>query len=148
MKRASLLLLLLAAPAFAGERTLSWTLPATTAKVDDSGRIVSCEGGHALTTLAGWRLFAQIQSPTWVRRGTAMKASPSLWADSIATVFAEALPRQVRSASSKHLPNGGAGMRMSTTAPDSIDGQPVVVWFVVTFNDSGKASCPSNWAAR
>ena len=128
--------------------TLSWTMPATTAKVGPEGRIVSCEGGHALNTLAGWRLFAQIQSPTWVREGSAMLADESRYIALWPAVRDEAMPRQVRSASSKHLPNGGAGQHISTTAPDSIDGQPVVVWFVVTFNDSGKVSCPSNWAAR
>ena len=124
--------------------TLSWTMPTATAKVNDRGNVLDCGNGAPIHSLAGWRIWAQIQSPTWVRRSAAMKESPPLWADSIGTVFAEALPRQVRSASSKHLPNGGAGVRMTQVLPDSLDGQPVVVWWVDTFNDSGKVSCRSN----
>lgn len=128
----------------AGTRTLSWTMPLTTARANAEGRIVDCAGGDSTLSLAGWRLFAQIQSPTWVREDSTMLRDEARYVALWPQVRNEALPRQVKSASSKHLPRNGAGMRMTTTVPDSLDGQPVLLWFVEIFNDSGKVSCPSN----
>lgn len=126
------------------ERTLTFTLPLTTAKANASGQIVDCSGGAPVNSLAGWRLYAQIQSPTYATRSRAMLGSADEWARWWPVCAAEAMPRQVRSASSKHMPNGGAGQRVTVSAPDSLDGMPVLAYFVTTFNDSGKVSCPSS----
>lgn len=142
--RLALLLALFASTAEAGTRTLSWTMPTTTAKANSAGQLTDCSGGPPVRSLAGWRIFAQVQSRTWVEHGAAMNADSSRWAALWPLVRDEAMPRQVRSASSKHMPNGGAGLRISTDAPDSLDGMPVLIWYVVTFNDSLEVSCTSN----
>lgn len=139
-----LLVLVWAAIANSAERTLTFTLPLTTAKANASGQIVDCSGGAPVNSLAGWRLYAQIQSPTYATRSRAMLGSADEWARWWPVCAAEAMPRQVRSASSKHMPNGGAGQRVTVSAPDSLDGMPVLAYFVTTFNDSGKVSCPSS----
>lgn len=128
-------------------RDLSWTMPTATAKADPLGNVVDCSGGPAVRGLAGWRLYAQVQSRTWIDSGAAMQRDARTWARLWPRVSAEAMPRQVRSASSKHLPNGGAGQRITVSVPDSLDGEPVLCWYVVTFNDSLRISCPSSWRA-
>ena len=121
--------------------TLSFTLPTTTATE------TNCSGGPAIHQLAGWRLYAQVQSKTWLAHRTRMEADPAEWARLWPQVRAEASARQVRSASSKHLPNSGAGQRVTVDVPDSLDGMPVLGWRVVAFNDSLAVGCESNWKA-
>ena len=136
---ASLVVMLWAALANAGVRTLTFTLPATTATES------SCSGGPPIRSLSGWRIFAQVQSRTWLDNRARMEADPTEWARLWPSVRAEASARQVRSASTKHLPNFGAGARVTVDVPDSLDGMPVLGWRVVTFNDSLQVSCESNW---
>lgn len=127
----------------AGDATLSFTLPATLAKGD--GRTVTdCANGGEVHSLAGWRVFAQVQSRTWRDSGSVMERSPAAWARLWPSVRAEAIPQQVRSASTKAMPRGGAGQRVALTVPDSLNGSPVLAWYVTTFNDSLLESCPTN----
>lgn len=123
--------------------TVTWTMPTQTASED------SCSGGPPVRELSGWRLYAQVQSPTWVAEHVHLEGSSSVWGLRFPVVREEALPRQVRSASTENLPNGGAGQRVTVSGvPDSLDGQPVLGYFVVTFNRSLKSSCQGNFATR
>ena len=122
--------------------TLTFTLPATTA--GDK----SFSGGPPIRSLSGWRLYAQVQSRTWLDNRARMEADPAEYARLWPIARAEALPRQVRSASTKALPGFGAGVRVTVDVPDSLDGMPVLGWRVIAFNDSLQVSCPSNWRSR
>lgn len=132
---------LLGFPPYAKARELTFTLPSTTAGEK------SCVGGPPIRQLAGWRLYAQVQSKTWLANRSRMEVDAAEWARLWPQVRAEASARQVRSASTKHLPGFGAGQRVTVDVPDSLDGMPVLGWRVVTFNDSLRVSCESNWKA-
>lgn len=131
--------------------TLSFTLPSTKAALP-----ASCSSSEPCTNLAGWRVYAQVQSLTWERHHETMKTSDIHWQIFWPAVREESLPIQVKSASTLHLPGRGIGHRITVDVPDSIDvGTPdgpmrrrVLLWLVETFNDSLKASCPATIAGR
>lgn len=127
--------------------TLSFTLPTTTAKVGPSGEPTACDGGAPIRQLAGWRILAQVQSRTWLDSLAWRQDNSAAWSRLWPRVNTEGSPRQVLSASSKHLPNGGAGQRITVTVPDSLDGLPVIGYWVETFNDSLWRSC-QRWRTR
>lgn len=131
--------------------TLSFTLPTT-----KSALPASCSSPASCTNLAGWRVYAQVQSVAWERHRETMKTSSIHWAIYWPTVSSEALPIQVRSASTLHLPGRGVGQRISVSVPDSLDvvtpdgpvRRRVLLWTVETFNDSLRVSCPASVGAR
>lgn len=135
--------------------TLTFTLPATTQQRTSGGALVACSGGDSLRTLAGWRIFAQVQAPQWEHHRECMLGHDIYWQIFWPQVREAALPRQVKSASTLNLPRRGAGQRVTVDVPDSLDvdtgygvfRQPVLCWYVETFNDSLKVSCPSNLRA-
>lgn len=135
--------------------TLTFTLPATTQQRNVNGSLVACVGGDSLRTLSGWRIFAQVQAPQWTHHKASMLGHDIYWQIWWPQVREAALPRQVKSASTLNLPRRGAGHRVTVDVSDSLDvdtgygvfRQPVLCWYVETFNDSLKTSCPSNLRA-